>query len=135
MYKVLIKVSSKNFKDLQNHFLERVCFWPSTVDRTVDRPCFRSGRSTGLLTVWVRACVHVSRSTGRSTGPHFDRPTFGRLKVPMFLFVTVDRAVDRGLAMAKIFENPVDRSVDRELDFSLTATLLNTFLNVGFLSK
>ena len=47
------------------------------------------------------------------------RPTFGRLKAPMFLFVTVDRAVDRGLATVIIFEKPVDRPVDRELDFSL----------------
>ena len=120
----------EKFQDLQKYF-QIIHFWPAAVDRAVDRLCFRSerstDRSTGLLTVWVRACVHVSRSTGRSTGPHFDRPTFGRLKFLYSLFVLVNRAVDRGLATAKFFENPVDRPVDRELDFSLTATLFNTF--------
>ena len=120
----------RNYQYLQNIF-QNSCFWPVAVDRAVDRLCFRSerstDRSTGLLTVWVRACVHVSRSTGRSTGPHFGRPTFGRLKVLYSLFVSVDRAVDRGLATAKFFENPVDRPVDRGLISALTASCFNSF--------
>ena len=120
----------ENYQDLQNIF-QKNYFCPIAVDRVVDRFCFRSERSTyrstALLTVWVRACVHVSRSTGRSTGPHIGRPTFSRLKAPMFLFVTVDRAVDGGLATVKIFENPVDRRSTVSLISALTASLLNTF--------
>ena len=126
MYQVLIKINLKIIRSSIPFF--KKIFWPVAVDRTVDRLCFRSERSTGrsiaLLTVWVRACVHVSRSTGWSTGPHIGRPTFGRLKAPMFLFVSVDRAVDRGLATAKFFENPVDRPVDRVLDFSPNGYLI-----------
>ena len=118
VYQVLIKSILKNYQDLQNIF-KKCCFWPIAVDRAVDRLCFRSERSTRLLTVWVRACVRVSRSTGRLTGPHFGRPTFGRLKAPMFLFVTVDR----GLATVKFFENRSTVS----LISAQTASFLNTF--------
>ena len=99
LYQVLIKTILKTIKIFKT-FFQNSCFWPSAVNRAVDRLCFRSERSTdwstGLLTIWVRACVHVSRSTGRSTGPHFGRPTFGRLKVINSLFVSIDRAVNRG---------------------------------------
>ena len=100
-------------------------FQVRSVDRPVDRDSDR----------WVRACVHVSRSTGRSTGPHFGRPTFGRLKDINSLFVSVDRAVDRELVTAKFFENPVNRPVDRGWISALTDTLFNMFLNVCFVSK
>ena len=111
----------EKFQDLQKYF-QIICFWPDAVNRTVDRLCFRSerstGRSTALLTVWVCACVHVTWSTGRSTGTHIGRLSFGRLKAPMSLFGTVDRAVDHGLATVIIFWKSIDRPVDRELDFS-----------------
>jgi len=68
---------------LQKYFFQNNCFdllrstgWSTdsvqvrTVNRVVDRSSDR----------WVRACVHVTWSTGRSTGPHIGRPSFGRLK-------------------------------------------------------
>ena len=102
----------ENYQDLFKIFSKNQLL-ACCVDRAVDRLCFRSDRSTDRstrnLTVWVCACVHISRSTGRSIGPHFSRSTFGRLKVINSLFVSVDRAVDREPETAKFYENPVDR--------------------------
>ena len=81
-------------------------FQVRTVDRSSDR--------------WVCACVHITRSTERSTGPHIGRPSFDRLTAPKFLFGTACKRSNN-------FENRSTRPVDRECINSQTTSFLNMF--------